>query len=77
MFNKPTVDLNVNQLRLLEWLDFYKILLELEQHPPDDMLNYDYLIDGWLENYVSKQKRANKYSKLGKAKKQYSNTMQF
>lgn len=78
LLDKPIIELNINQLRLLEWLDFYKELHQLPEKIPEQLLKYDILVDFWLEDFLSKQKRSNKKYRFGKKpKKDYQNTVKF
>jgi len=67
LFDKPVVELNTNQLRLLEWLEFYKAVGEIEEKPQDERyLKIDILLDYWLKDNLYKKKKDNKYSRMGK-----------
>jgi hypothetical protein len=77
LFGKPITDLNTNQLRLLEWLEFYKAIAELEEKPPDDRwIKIDIIIDFWLQDFIHKRKKSNKYTRMGK-KARNENTVKF
>lgn len=67
LFDKPITELNTNQLRLLEWLEFYKAVGEIEEPPQDErIIKIDILLDFWLMDNIHKKKKENKYNRVGK-----------
>lgn len=80
MFNKPILDLNIDQLRLIEWLDFYSKIDEMgEERPQRYIIDDDYLLDDHLRRHLQKRKADNRKARSPKPHlhKQHQNVYEF
>ena len=67
-------ELNIQQIILLKWLDFYDFIFSLpdSERPDEETIEDDELLDQWYENYQSKKRREfSNHGSKGKSGQEY------
>jgi hypothetical protein len=77
MFSGGVGEWSLNQISLVNWLRFYyhRVYSNLEEErPPDDLVEYDILLDDWLEakDSAEKAERRKRDRESGKEHQKFS-----
>jgi len=71
---RETTELNIQQIILLRWLDFYTWIFSLSEddRPDEETIENNELLDQWYETYQAKKRREfSKHGSKGKSGQEY------
>lgn len=66
VFSKPATELSNDQQRLIVWSSMYDSIRDTQDCPPDELINDDDCLDGWL--IIKKQERDAQNNQIAAAK---------